>query len=637
MDLDTQLLRDSPCETRELLKEWLKYFIDIDLTDCIVDKEYSNCTPFDLVWKIYESAVLKKGDLTNALFIGCRNGGKTLAASVAEFMLLQHDSRSVTHIGAIEKQADRAYQYFQDFYKKEFFKDFVTKMVMKKTVVRDRGAFEIIPCTLASVNGPHTPLVTRDEIDTVQDKQAYKDISGIASPMPDKRPPIQIGISTRKSAFGLVQQEVDNAAETGMEVYQWGLLEMTEKCPDIRSGTAKKPYYVKIEELEAITEETWNSLPDKKKSGYEKYIGYEYCLTRCKMFAGCRGFLKNQTSTSKYLWTIDYSQKKLFEVDSKWAVAQLLCIKPPPEGLVYTNFREDLSIKSYREMAEIFLGIDIPYELTLEQLIGIFQAKGLTGDIGVDFGFTNPYCAELMYIDRQDRVFAVAEFSITGMDDSECSMWLWNNWGERFKIELVWPDIENPGGIKSLRKAGFVCAGAKKDNEAVGKGKYVNKDIKGGINTVRRFVKVPGTSETKFFLHPSCKLARSEFGLYHYKIDRFGNVISDEPEDESNHAMGAFRYVLHSKFGDKTPEMLLEHSEEEKTIFDPRIRLNAPTAEQIGQLLGMNILDNSDEYEKSKQKPADKYQVEGTDLVVEVEQEEDSLEADKDDGFGFVF
>lgn len=542
-------LRDTPCESRDELNEWLKYHLGIYIPDCLVDVENSNISPFDMVWKIYESALYTQ-ELTNALFIGNRGGSKTFNAAVVEFLLLQHDHRSVTHIGAIEKQAKRAYQYFQDFYRNPNFKEFIDKLVMEKTIVKGRGTLEILPCTLASVNGPHTPLVVRDEIDTVQDMQAYKDIKGIPIQMPDGRPPIEIGISTRKSSFGLVQQEVNNAKKTGLQVFIWGILETCRRCPEERSGVDRVPLYVNVDRLETLAEEEWKILPFKIQGEYTKYIGYEGCRTRCKMFSACRGLLKNQKCNSPYLRSIDFVQKQLFESSEDWTNAQHLCRKPSPAGLVYPNFKKEKNIKSYREMLEIFLEEEIKTdrEITLEDLVTIFEGHGLTAVMGVDFGYTDPYVAELMYIDDRDNIYLVREYAITLMDGAEVALHLRDNWLAKHKIEWVYPDIESPANIKLLRKAGFNCAGAKKDEES-GVTRFVNKDIKGGIETMRRFIKVPGTSQTKFFAHSSCKLFLEEVDKYHYKTDRYNNVISDNPEDESNHACVSGETLIETTLG----------------------------------------------------------------------------------------
>jgi len=702
IDNNMKLLRDTSLKSKEDLKNWLLYWLNIDLPDCIVDSEYSDCTPLDMVWMVYESALYSQ-KLNNFLFIGNRGGSKTLSAAVIEFLLLIHDKRDVTHIGAIEKQAKRAYQYFQGFFRENAFKEFVDRMVMEKTVVKDRGTFEILPCTLAAVNGPHTPIVCvhgdamilidnkdmlasnknrdkvlikasqvymeiikgkelkaisynhdtkkteskrilsaysngkrsiikivkesgnplrctlshkvyvkgknkyikaseinigdfivstislrgfsienlfikpvyekviktikeekaanvydftvednhnyfadntlvhncRDEIDTVQDIQAYNDIKGIPTQMKDGRPPIEIGISTRKTAFGLSQREVEKAKETGLSVFKWGILEVTERCPDSRSGKYIINIYVDINELEAVHEDEWKTLPHKEQIRFSLYEGYKGCLTNCKLFPACRGFLKNQKCKSKYLRTIELTQRQVLSSSTEWTNAQHLCIKPSPKGLVYGNFREDRSIKTYKEMLEVILDKTVrSNDVTLDDFVTIVEGIGFEAVMGQDFGFTNPAVSILVYIDKNDNIFIAKEFAVTGMDGAELAYYLKNNWLSKFSIETVYADIENPGNIKLLKKAGFICASAQKDSEGIaGSRKILNKDVKGGIETVRGFIKVPGKNKTKLYVHPSCKLFLEEIRKYHYKVDRSGNVISDEPEKAFDHCL----------------------------------------------------------------------------------------------------
>lgn len=629
------VFRDSPCETKAELQEWLKYFLEIDFPDCIVDKEYSNCSPFDMVWDVYDSA-LRTQKIKNALYIGNRGGSKTLGAATIEFLLLQHDRRSVTHIGAIEKQAKRAYQYFQQFYRRESFKDFVDQMVMEKTVVKDRGSFEILPCTLAAVNGPHTPLVVRDEIDTVIDKQAYNDIKGIPVPMPDGRDPIEIGISTRKSAFGLVQQEVSKAEKMGLSVFQWGILEMTKRCPDSRSGLTKIPLYVNINTLEVMNETEWKRSSSQTKMMFNYYQGYEGCLANCKLFPACRGFLKHQTSTAKYLWSVDFTQQKVTGVSSEWATAQHLCIKPSPTGLVYTNYNPQKNVKSYKQMLEIWLlGKQIEAKVvTLEDFATIVEAYGAVAIMGVDFGFTHPAVALLIYIDKMDNVYVVKEFAVTGMDGGEFAKYLKDNWKDKFRIGTVYADVEDPGRIKQLKTIGeFTCATAEKDADGPpGSRKILNKDVKGGIETVRRFIKVPGFTYTKLYIHESCELLLDQIQKYHYQTDKFGNVLSDMPEKEHDDAPDALRYPLHSVYGGKIGEVLLDVEERQR---DDEVH-KAPTPAELATKLGIPFNDNSEEYVEREEELKRKKEVKshlGIELPVDDEDEGD----DKDDGFSFVF
>lgn len=831
----------------------------------------------------------------------------TFGAAVLEFLLLQHDNRSVTHIGAIEKQAKRAYAYFQDFYKKEKFKDFVSRMVMEKTAIDGKGTLEILPCTLAACNGPHTPLVCvhnksrilidnsnrdasgqdrdrvlinasqlynkisqglkikaicynhkthkieskpviaafnngknniirieretgrdlrcttyhkvfsvthgkyvkaielktgdtilstrkistnverkiasrldtinifkreslndfdrfdcynvkhsdlkpvkiikitledkpaqvydftvegnhnyfadgvlvhncRDEIDTVQDLQAYKDISGIPTQMPDGRPPIKIGISTRKcvtkncfanliiannrsdpliiprrvselkvgdnveglngvqtvvnagksgiqrcyritlanrrfievshqhrnivingydkrevktvdleigdfflcsdykiseilkiedigdqetynievtgdhlyfcndiltsnTAFGLVQQEVESSKKTGMKVFTWGILECTRRCPDERSGTKEIPLYVYLDKLTTLTEAEYCLLSNKDKTLYQKYTGFEGCLTNCKLFAVCRAQLKNQTCNSPFLREIDFVQDQVFESSEEWTLAQHMSIKPAPTGLVYSNFTEKRNVRSYKQMVEHFLGRDLGnVKVELEDLIKIFEGHGLTATVGIDFGYNDPYVCELMYIDtKKDHIYLVAEHAVTKQDGDEVALWLQKNWQSMFNIEIIYPDIESPSNIKLLRKRGFTCAGAKKDADAQGakNARFVNKDIKGGIETVRRFIKVPGSNETKFFVHESCELFLSEVTKYHYKVDRMGNVIADEPEDDQNHACFVGETLIRMADGSEKRIDQIQEGEIISTPLGPRRALES--------------------------------------------------------------
>ena len=84
----------------------------------------------------------------------------TLGVAITESMLLFHDRRGAIHIGAIEKQAKRAYSMFQSFLgrNKEILAPLVEKSVIEKTTLivdNESVTLECLPCTVSACNGPH--------------------------------------------------------------------------------------------------------------------------------------------------------------------------------------------------------------------------------------------------------------------------------------------------------------------------------------------------------------------------------------------------------------------------------------------------------------------------------------------------
>lgn len=580
------------CQTKEDLHNWIVFHLGIDFPDYTCDV-FSSSNPMDMIWWIYQKCVLEKEEKvgSKALFVAPRAGFKTLGLSVAELASILHGNRDVAHIGAIDAQAKRCYQYFIRYLYGAPFKSMIaSNPTMEKTTFKDGfiqeksvagRSIEILPCTLASVNGPHTSLVCLDEIDTVRDFQAYRDIRGIPSKTLDGRPPVEVGISTRKSSFGLVQQEMDNAKDSKTDVFIWSIIDLTKRCPDERSTTTKIDIYVNGDTLESIPESEYKLRPVTEQMKFEKRQGYEGCLKNCKMFAACLGNLKKQKSTSKLLHDIEYTQKKIVSNPVDWTLAQLLCRKPSVDGLIYPRYNELDHIKTYNQMWEIFAGESHPVILTLEKIIEEFNKRGVNFVLGVDFG-DQLAAALLIALDGKDRAYVLAERTFTGTDDAELAQLLWNQWGT-YGIGLVYPDPADPSGVRLLKKAGFSCSSK------------VDKDILGGISTVRSFLRIPTTNVPRMFIHESCSNLRWELPRLHKKKLPNG-LLSDDPEDGNDHSADALRYPLHTIYGAKPvmmstaliPDPKTQASDSEKKF------LKVPTAVELAQELGVSFVDNRD-------------------------------------------
>lgn len=581
-------LRDEICESKEELHDWIKTYLDIDFPDYIVDLD-SNSSPMDMIWWIYEKAIFDKTpEAKKAIFIANRDGFKTLGMSVSEFLMLHHATRDVAHIGAIEAQAKRCYNYFTKYFRKNGnFGDILTKdPVMEKTALKNGTTLEILPCTLASVNGPHVPVTVLDEVDTIKDMMAYNDISGIPCKARDGSAQLELEISTRKTAYGLVSQNVENAHKTNTHVFSWNIIDLTKKCPDSRSGTKKIYIYTNLDTLEAISEEEWLKKPNVERQKFEKLQGLEGCISNCKMFAACRGTLKNQQSTSNLLHDIDYTQDKIISNSVDWVNAQLLCRKPSIEGLIYSRFKYSDHVVSYNKMWEIFTGEEPDHEISLDELCDRFKKAGIYPIMGVDFGDLLAVLL-LIFIDGKDFVYIVREKTFTGTDDAELAEWAKNNW-LKHGPDMVYADPADPSGIRLLQKAGFNCH------------EKIIKDVWGGINTVRSFLRKPGTNRPWLAIHESCENTIYEMPRYHKKKQKSTNMLIDEPEKKEDHSMDSLRYPLHTIFGQSRANLGYAKSKTdsvEEIPFVPNKSIRSPEAAEVANLLGINkFQDNRDDF-----------------------------------------
>jgi len=391
-----------PCKTIQEFDAWLKYFIDIDLPDHTISR-YATTNPLEASWKIYDICVNNNNpdNLQDLIYCASRGSGKTLGMAIVEFMVMIHDKRSVCHIGAILQQAKRCFEYQQGFYSATKIKKIlhppkglihpVTKKTMTDVIVREtmeKSVFniqdtmvsiEVLPLTLKAVNGPHVPMAIVDEIDTVSGEQAraYKEISGILDSRSGKKP-IRIGISTRKSRYGLMNKQIEEAEHTGKKVEYWTALEFTERCTDERSGTELVDAYVIQDNLEAITQEEFDKKERAKQKDYVHYKLYKGCF-KCPLATLCLGDLKKQHSQSKMLKTIDELAQKVRSEGADWALSQLMNLKPSVEGIVFREFEEKVHVKDWNQMWKTLTGTEFPGECTHD----IFVKKCFSDDTEV--------------------------------------------------------------------------------------------------------------------------------------------------------------------------------------------------------------------------------------------------------------
>jgi hypothetical protein len=374
----------TPCRTKAELKNWIRYHLGMDLPDITVSR-YADTNPLDSVWQIYDICV--NGNNPNMvdelLYVASRGSGKTLGVAIAELMVILHDQRDVVHVGAILSQAKRCYDYQMTFMLNDKLRHvlefadkdgikFIEKLNMEKSTFnlidrasrsRIKASLEVLPCTLKAVNGPHVSLVVVDEIDTVSGEglKAFKDIAGMLDSRGDKRA-LRVGISTRKSRYGLMNAQIENAESAGRTVKYWTALEFTKRCPDTRSGTESSIGYVLQEDMEVITEDQWERKSKNKRDEYTKneFPG-EKCLS-CPIAALCLGDAKQQTCDSDMLKPISDPIKKAMENGPDWAISQLFNLKPSVEGVIYKEFDERKHVKDWNGMWKILTGSEYPGE-----------------------------------------------------------------------------------------------------------------------------------------------------------------------------------------------------------------------------------------------------------------------------------
>lgn len=553
---ETKLLL-KPCKTRDELKAWIKYFLALELPDVTVSR-YSDTNPLDVIWEVYNICVNRHNpeNIQELLFVAGRGSGKTLGMAIAELMVLLHDQREVVHIGAIQNQAERCYAYQKNFLYNRKLKPLVMpsdvpedkriaeKLNMSKSTFNlggEKVTLEVLPCTLKACNGPHVPLVVVDEIDTVSGEglKAFKEIAGMLDSR-GKKKGLRVGISTRKTRYGLMNKQIENAIDEGRTVRRWTAFEFSEACPDKRSGTKKLPLWVNQEKMEVLVEEEFKKRDKNKQKEYTCHEGYEGCV-KCPLFSICLTDAKKQTSKSPMLKPLDEMIQKVRGEGADWALAQLMNLKPSVEGIIFREFEEKIHVKEWNQMWLILTGKEFPGLCTHDIFIKKCHEMNLPCYAGVDWGFSAPNTVVYFFVDKRENIYVVKCDGMTHISQPTWVHHLKTKYQNMYRCQLYVPDSADQGAIQEMKKSGLPVAN------------QTNKgQINTGIQVIKKWLKIPGSIDTKiFFARETCQHIVTEMGMYHYKLDAAG-MVTDDPDTEYDHWIDALRYPMTLLFGKST-------------------------------------------------------------------------------------
>jgi len=146
--------------------------------------------------------------------------------------------------------------------------------------------------------------------------------------------------------------------------------------------------------------------------------------------------------------------------------------------------------------------------------------------IGVDDGYTNPFCALLAGVDGDGRVHVLREFYRSGLLVGARVQAIQEvQGGER--VEAVMVDPSSPDLIAEVKSRGLPVMAA-------------NNDVIPGINAVHERLGNAGDGRPRLTVDPSCENLIREMETYQWKPNR----PKDEPVKAHDHAADAARYLI---------------------------------------------------------------------------------------------
>lgn len=582
------LVRAVP-NSRDELKQWLIYFLDVDLSDCIVSR-VATSTPLDMVWDIVQFCKDDKNeDPLSTFYIAGRASQKTLSSAVLAIILPLWFKRGIVHLGGTEDQANRAYAYFKKFVGREHIKPFLKDAPkISKTIFVIDGEeveIEILPITEASVQGPHQPVVSIDELASLAPNKlaAYPSIEGIPVYTKDGKPWIRFGISSRKGRYTIIETEYEKRQKTGAVFKFWTVLENTKRCPDKISGTEPLDMYVNIFENRAILQTEYDALDPMEQTKFDRVNARKGCYT-CPLAAVCGGDLKKQTSTCRSLRPTVATIKEFKAAQFDWFLSQKMSLQPSSEDLVYPRFKREEFEKTPREIYTIFTGKDPGLDISEDTLIAEMIKAGVKRYAGVDHGYTHPFAIVICYEDSLGNVFIMHTYEESQLEPGDV-VDVVQKLKMKYHFTTLYPDTASPAVNKMLKKVVTVSDDFKKDVDA-------------GIQLIRHKM-APSVGPTKLYgLKGRCATVISNFEKYHFAYGTDGK-LTDKPVKEFDDSHDALSYIAQNRWNsgkaiitsaDATAKELDINQKEKPEVYQEKV--NKQYSGWLQDQIGTSVKDN---------------------------------------------
>jgi intein/homing endonuclease len=514
------------CKSKQELQQHIKSFLKIDLPNYRVDED-SNSTTMDFVWDVYNGMATGTGP-TRFVVAASRNTAKTLSAAIIRFYGMVHFRRDGTHLAANLEQSQSANKYLDKFLRLPDIAEYVSvnntrtkelsNLPSNSYTSKGTSVLRIAVATLAGVNSQRGSLNTKDEIDLIK-KEILAESSFIADPTQDEHryPPIEINLSSRKTATGPVQEVLDEA-ERGtnprLKISKWSAVDWMQQCPPEIHKPEGGPQKAWINnETLSVTwhKEVYEDMPISEKNLQKELSIYEGCKT-CPAFIVCQGRAPKQQGTSKMLRDIDFVSGVIDQVrDADKIIAQSLNWKPESSGMVFKMIRKDRHHLKPIEFYKFITGHYYnPDNFPLDQLEAylkkadpiimsrltpskdeIFRKMAEGGWVityGVDWGFrpAEATCIVSGYHKRTRRAVVLHVSASQNYPNPDWADYIVKNIWSRWPGDLVCPDMADPASTTYFGKHRIRCLD------------YKPSRIETGVSQIRSLMWDVSTQESRF-------------------------------------------------------------------------------------------------------------------------------------------
>lgn len=544
----------APLSSVEEVRDWIKHYLELEIPIEITDPE-STSSPIDAIWQIYKVFKENSGDVTpGAIIMSCREGMKTVSVSLLEILLLLHFQLDIAHAAAVESQSSVGIQYIESFMFKiqplldirGWIKLTQNKRTTKYKTPEGKTPFiKVLICTPKGMNSLHANVLFLDELD-LADPAALKEAKNIVGYSKGIYG-MTVYLSTRKYAFGNMNEAMEKAQYMQYRVLQWNILDVTERCPASRHlpDLPKEDRYIgKNLPLLQLSKEQYDALPTTEHSKFDLIKDVHAGCLKCPLLPVCKMRLsqKPETASGGFYKPIQAVIQKFRENDPDTAEAQLMCWKPGSEGLVFPRFKKeenkDPNKTNVMSVAEAYFQLTGKQNshVSEEILIRTMISLGIEFYTGVDWGFTHDAVILTVAKLSDGQIWVVDCFASPGLEFSDM-LDTGIKCRDRYRPTKWFCDPAYPANVKSYNKNGM-------------KSPAFTKDIAAGVEAVRsKIVNAAGKRMLKVIKTPNTLKVIEAMSKHRFLLDGAGNPTA-KPDDEPQVAdiCDSFRYIGQNLF-----------------------------------------------------------------------------------------
>lgn len=458
------------------LWEWIRKYVGIE----VPRRSFCGChsAPFDYIKMVYFHSD------RDVVVWGPRGGGKTRLAALATLLdLLHRPGFGVRVLGGSAAQSSKIWEHLVPDLKR-LVPDLIDGKIFSTRLRLKTGASAAaLPQSQYAVRGVRVEKLRCDEVEMFR-PQVWSAAGAVTRSMKLGNGRMVGGgveaISTYHESNGMMAEILHKASINRTPVLSWCILDVMAKCerPAEACGSCE------------LWKECGGKARERRPDGSAWAEG----------FVPVEDVIATKRRVSEEMWE-----------------SELLCRRPARKGRVFQQFCEG-------------------------EHVGVFEvADVVEGNLqmGVDFGYRNPFVALFLARGKDGRVYVVDEYVCTEKTVCEHLVEM-----RKSKPWVVWEVACDPAGNSRNEQTGRTSVNLLRKAELHVKTKSTK--IIDGIEAIRKLIK-PAVGGSKLVIHPRC--ATLIEALREYRYDEKSRSELPLKDGEFDHPIDALRYWVMNEEG----------------------------------------------------------------------------------------